>query len=130
MRPTVSIDSHSPTPPFEQLRNQLDEQIRQGFLAAGHQLPTVRQLAADLGLAKNTVVRAYRALERDGLVIGDRRRGTLILERQMTANQRDQILAAAAQRFLNDLTGIDATLEEATAVLQRMLCERAAEDGI
>lgn len=69
MRPTVSIDSHSPTSPFKQLRNQLDEQIRQGFLAAGHQLPTVRQLAADLGLAKNTVVHAYRALEHDSLVM-------------------------------------------------------------
>lgn len=118
MTPTVSIDPASPIPPFEQLRSQLDRQIRGGALVAGHQLPTVRQLATDLGLAKNTIVRAYRALERDGLILGDRRRGTVVLERQTTSGERDQVLAVAARRFVDDLADIDATLLEAIAAIR------------
>ena len=119
MTPTVTIDPASPIPPFEQLRNQIDRQIRGGILVAGRQLPTVRQLAADLGLAKNTVVRAYRALERDGLIQGDRRRGTVVLERETTSRERDKIIAAAARRFADDIGGVEATLHEAITALQR-----------
>ena len=121
MTPTVSIDPASPIPPFEQLRSQLDHQIRGGVLIAGRQLPTVRQLATDLGLAKNTVVRAYRALERDGLIVGDRRRGTVVLERRTTSGERDQILAVAARRFANDLASVNATLDEAITALRQTL---------
>jgi DNA-binding transcriptional regulator YhcF (GntR family) len=119
MTPTVTIDPSSPIPPFEQLRSQLDRQIRGGVLIAGRQLPTVRQLSADLGLAKNTVVRAYRALERDGLIQGDRRRGTVVLERKTTSGERDKIIAAAARRFTDDICGVDATLHEAITALRR-----------
>jgi DNA-binding transcriptional regulator YhcF (GntR family) len=121
MTATVSIDPDSPVPPFEQLRGQLDRQIRAGLLPAGSRLPTVRQLAADLALAKNTIVRAYRALEHDGLVTGDRRRGTVVLERSTTSSERNSIIAAAARRYANDLAGINATADEAVAALQKAL---------
>lgn len=121
MTPTVTIDPDSPIPPFEQLRNQLDRQIRGGVLAAGRQLPTVRQLATDLGLAKNTVVRAYQALERDGLVTGDRRRGTVVLDRQATSHERDEILTAAARRFADDIATVDASLDEAIDALRKVI---------
>lgn len=121
MKATVSIDPDSPVPPFEQLRGQLDRQIRGGLLPAGSRLPTVRQLAADLALAKNTVVRAYRALEHDGLVAGDRRRGTVVLERSTTASERNQIIAAAAHRYATEIAGVNATLNEAAAALREAL---------
>jgi DNA-binding transcriptional regulator YhcF (GntR family) len=118
---TVSIDPDSPVPPFEQLRGQLDRQIRGGVLPPGSRLPTVRQLSADLALAKNTIVRAYRALEHDGLVAGDRRRGTVVLERSTTSSDRNRILAAAAHRYANDLAEINATPGEAIAALRHAL---------
>jgi DNA-binding transcriptional regulator YhcF (GntR family) len=62
------IDAASPVPPFEQLRAQLARQIQDRTLAVGTRLPTIRRLAADLGLAVNTVGRAYRALEEAGLI--------------------------------------------------------------
>ena len=62
------VDTASPVPPFEQLRLQLIAQIERGELPPGTQLPTVRRLAADLGLAPNTVARTYRELEQAGLV--------------------------------------------------------------
>ncbi|SCK24661.1 transcriptional regulator, GntR family [Streptomyces sp. WMMB 714] len=64
----IVIDSSSPVPPFEQLRAQLARQIHDRALAVGTKLPTIRRLAADLGLAVNTVGRAYRELEAAGLI--------------------------------------------------------------
>ena len=118
MTVTVAIDIDSPTPPFEQLRQQLDSQIRAGNLQPGDRLPTVRQLSSDLGLAKNTVVRAYRALERDGLVAGQRRRGTIIAERVIPATEREVLIATAARRFAADLREHDATINEALSAVQ------------
>ncbi|XVU26437.1 GntR family transcriptional regulator [Actinoplanes sp. CA-054009] len=64
----IVIDSTSPVPPFEQLRGQLARQIQDRTLAVGTRLPAIRRLAADLGLAVNTVGRAYRELEEAGLI--------------------------------------------------------------
>jgi DNA-binding transcriptional regulator YhcF (GntR family) len=64
----IVIDPASPVPPFEQLRAQLAGQIQDHTLAVGTRLPAIRRLAADLGLAVNTVGRAYRELEEAGLI--------------------------------------------------------------
>jgi DNA-binding transcriptional regulator YhcF (GntR family) len=58
----------SPVPPYEQLRAQFARQIQDHTLAVGTRLPTIRHLAADLGLAVNTVGRAYQELEEAGLI--------------------------------------------------------------
>lgn len=72
------IDSGLTMPPFEQLRAQVIEQIQSRELEPGSQLPTVRKLASDLGLAANTVARAYRELEHAGYVRTQGRRGTVV----------------------------------------------------
>lgn len=64
----ITVDPDSPVPPYEQVRVQLAELIGDGRLPVGSRLPTVRQLAADLRLAANTVARAYRELEGAGLL--------------------------------------------------------------
>ncbi|WP_030022438.1 GntR family transcriptional regulator [Streptomyces monomycini] len=64
----IVIDPASPVPPFEQLRAQLARQIQDRTLAVGTRLPAIRRLAADLGLAANTVGRSYRELEEAGLI--------------------------------------------------------------
>lgn len=74
----ITIDPASSTAPFEQLRTQLAEQIRSGELVAGTRLPTVRRMADDLGIAPNTVARAYRELEQEGLVETRGRNGTVV----------------------------------------------------
>ena len=77
----IQVDPDSPTPPYEQLRAQIVTMIESGTLPAGRQLPTIRQLAADLGLAANTVARAYRELETDGWVVSRVRHGTTVAHR-------------------------------------------------
>lgn len=74
----LRVDLSSPVPPFEQIRAGVAGLIRQGDLAPGTRLPTVRSLAADLGVANGTVARAYRELEAAGLVDGQGRRGTAV----------------------------------------------------
>jgi DNA-binding transcriptional regulator YhcF (GntR family) len=76
--PVISVDADSPTPPFEQVRGQIAAGIAEGSLAPGTRLPPVRTLAADLGLAANTVARAYRELESAGLVETRGRAGTVV----------------------------------------------------
>jgi DNA-binding transcriptional regulator YhcF (GntR family) len=74
----VSIDEAAGIAPHEQLRSQVAAQVTDGRLPAGTKLPTVRRLAADLGLAVNTVARAYRELEADGVVVTHGRAGTFV----------------------------------------------------
>ena len=76
--PHLTIDPASATPPFEQVRTQIAAAIAAGQLGAGTKLPTVRQLAADLGLAATTVARAYRELESDAVITTHGRRGTCV----------------------------------------------------
>jgi DNA-binding transcriptional regulator YhcF (GntR family) len=82
-------------PPFEQLRSQVARRAASGDLPAGTKLPTVRALAAELGLAANTVARAYRELEADGVVVTEGRRGTFIAS-GTAATSADADRAAAA----------------------------------
>jgi DNA-binding transcriptional regulator YhcF (GntR family) len=74
----VTLDMLAATPPYEQVRAQLAGHIRAGALRPGEKLPVVRALAADLGVATNTIARAYRELEAGGLVTTRRRVGTIV----------------------------------------------------
>jgi len=75
---TITVTHDSPIPPYEQLRLGVIAQVRSGELTAGTKIPTVRALAAQLGLAPNTVARAYRELEADGVVETRGRQGSFI----------------------------------------------------
>lgn len=74
----ITIDTDSGMPPFEQVRSQLARKISDRTLAVGTRLPTVRALATELGLAANTVARAYRELEEAGMVETRGRAGTFV----------------------------------------------------
>jgi DNA-binding transcriptional regulator YhcF (GntR family) len=68
----------SPSPVYEQIRSQIAVFVRTGVLHEGDRLPTVRVLAADLGIAINTVARAYQELQAAGLVRIAGRHGTVV----------------------------------------------------
>ena len=90
----VRIDSASTVPPFEQLRVQILDAANEGRLAVGTRLPPVRALAARLGLAVNTVARAYRELEQAEVVTTRSRAGTVIAA--AGDNGRRRVAEAAA----------------------------------
>ena len=74
----ITVDLRSAIPPYEQIRSQISSLIALGALDPGTRLPTVRSLAADLGIATGTVARAYKELEAGGLVDSRRRGGTVV----------------------------------------------------
>jgi len=91
----ISIDSRSATPPYEQLRVQFMAEVTSGALAAGTRIPTVRKLAGDLGLAPNTVARAYRELEADGFIETRGRNGSFVSAQGDAAERQAQEAARA-----------------------------------
>lgn len=74
----LRVDPSLQTPPFEQIKEQLTDLRADGTLGANHRLPTVRHLAAELGLAPSTVARAYRELEASGVIETRGRHGSFV----------------------------------------------------
>lgn len=97
---SIAVDLLSPVPPYEQIRQQVGAHVAAGLLGTGDRLPTVRALAARLGLATNTVARAYQELEAGGLVSTRRRVGTMVTaERAAPQDPADVAVRAAANRL-------------------------------
>ncbi|MFD7708997.1 GntR family transcriptional regulator [Streptomyces sp. NPDC059785] len=92
---TLKIHIDAGAAAYEQVRAQISEQARSGALPVGYRLPTVRGLAESLGLAANTVAKAYRALEADGVIETRGRNGTVIAAAGAAA-EREAAAAAAA----------------------------------
>lgn len=91
----IVLDAGAAVAPYEQLRTQISEQARSGALPVGCKLPTVRGLAEDLGLAANTVAKAYRALEADGVIETRGRNGTFVAAAGDAAERQAASAAAA-----------------------------------
>src|ERR1700727_2057722 len=72
------LDGSSGVPPYLQLGHQVRQSLLLGYLREGDQLPTVKDVAADLVINPNTVVKAYRQLEHEGLVGGRPGQGTFV----------------------------------------------------
>jgi DNA-binding transcriptional regulator YhcF (GntR family) len=83
--PVIQLDEASPVPKYQQIVEQVRALVAQGALAPGAPLPSVRQLAGDLGVNINTVLAAYRVLEADGIVLLRRGSRAVIHPRLATA---------------------------------------------
>lgn len=127
----VQVDPRSPVPVFEQIRAQVSRLIASGQLRPGTRLPTIRDLATDLDLARGTVNRAYDALARDGLVETLGRHGTIVLGPERAVARPDDVTSAAdALAVVAQQTGLDATAAHAAldAALERLRARpRSAE---
>jgi GntR family transcriptional regulator len=119
----VEVDTGSPVPAYEQVRAQIDTMIATGVLAAGAHLPPIRQLAADLGLAANTVARAYHELELAGVVASRVRHGTVVLSRAaadpLPRPEVARRLGEAAQTYARISRQLGVTVDEAQAAFRR-----------
>lgn len=92
------VDDRSPLPVYVQLAQQLIAAIGRGDASRGEQLPSVRDVAAALGVNPNTVNRAYAELEREGVVATKRGRGTFVAGAKRSVDMRR--LAEIAERFV------------------------------
>jgi GntR family transcriptional regulator len=96
------LDLHSGVPVYRQIVDQVRGGVASGALTVGDQLPTVRQLAVDLSINPNTVVRAYRELELGGLLETHQGTGTFISEQKMRAGTSERERARQLAGIVDD----------------------------
>lgn len=114
----VIVETASAVPPYEQVRSQLAEQITDGRLPVGVKLPTVRKLAADLGIAPNTVARAYRELEAAELIDTRGRAGTFV---GASGDHSRTRAATAAAEYVFAVDNLGIPRSEALAIVRAAL---------
>lgn len=109
-----TVDHDSPVAPYEQVREQVRARVESGELTPGTRLPTVRGLATDLGLAANTVARAYRELEALGIIETRGRAGSVVSGDQVAHAARQ-----AAHDFVERLTALGISEAEGIDLVRR-----------
>ncbi len=86
----LSIDPKSGVPIYRQIIDRVRDGIARGLLSPGDQLPTVRQLAADLSINPNTVIRAYREMEISGVLDTQQGSGTFVANRKPREDESER----------------------------------------
>ncbi|MEU6984449.1 GntR family transcriptional regulator [Streptomyces sp. NPDC046324] len=110
----ITVDTDSSTAPYEQLRAQIAERARSGAVPVGYKLPTVRGLAEELGLAANTVAKAYKSLEADGVIETRGRHGTFVAA---AGDAAARLAATAAATYAGEARRLGLTHEAASAAV-------------
>jgi GntR family transcriptional regulator len=104
---TIQINRKSRVPVYLQIVDQIKHLIAAGRLQPGEQLPTIRQLAVDLGVARNTVAHAYKELNREGVISTWQGRGTLVSEQpdqlQLARMRRERLGSVFSEPFVEVL---------------------------
>src|SRR6185503_19740781 len=95
----ITLDSRSGVPVYRQIIDRVTAGIARGAIRGGEQLPTVRQLAVDLSINPNTVIRAYRELEIRGIIDTQQGTGTFVSEDSPAPDKAER------QRLLSQLAG-------------------------
>jgi DNA-binding transcriptional regulator YhcF (GntR family) len=122
----VEVDPGSTVPPYEQIRAQLAGMITTGELPPGERLPTIRALAAELGLAINTVARAYRELETARLVTTRVRHGTTVTRGGLALSETEvhARLTEGARAYVALAHELGVPVEEAQAAVGKAFGHR------
>jgi GntR family transcriptional regulator len=119
------LDPRSGVATYLQIVQQVKEALRLGTIDVGDQLPTVREVVADLAINPNTVAKAYRDLEREGLVVARQGRGTFVASTLAPASLRhhDQ-LRAQLERWIDEAEAAGLDDESIRALISATLREK------
>lgn len=112
----ITLDAASTVAPYEQVRSQIAGQVASGELQPGDRLPTVRRLAEDIGVAANTVARAYRELEQAGVIETRGRSGSFV-----TGDQVERRAKEAAAAYLARTRALGLSPAEALALVRHQV---------
>jgi GntR family transcriptional regulator len=121
------LDPRSGVATYLQIVQQVKEALRLGTIDVGDQLPTVREVVADLAINPNTVAKAYRDLEHEGLVVAYQGRGTFVSSTLAPASLRHhEELRAALERWLQTAASAGLDEESIRALISATLRETLA----
>lgn len=111
----VMADCTDPAP-YDQVKRQIAEAVASGELSPGDKLPTVRRLAEEVGLAPNTVARAYRELEAVGVVDTRGRAGTFV-----SGDEASRAARQAAAEYADRARSLGLSRDEAVALVEHAI---------
>jgi GntR family transcriptional regulator len=118
------LDGRSGVATYVQIVQQVKEAIRLGVIEVGDQLPTVREVVAELAINPNTVAKAYRELEREGLVLARQGRGTFVAGTLGTQSlEHHDALRRDLERWLRDAERAGLDEESIRALISSTLRE-------
>ena len=101
----INIDPESSVPIYVQIEDRIHSLIAAGQMQPGEQLPTIRELAADIRVNLNTVARAYFELDREGVISTQRGRGTFVSgvpDAKQIAQKRQKLLYSIIESALEE----------------------------
>lgn len=126
--PPIAVDARAATPLYDQIAAQVKQAVAGGTLTAGDALPSVRQLAVRLRVNPNTVARAYRELEADGVVESRRGHGTFVAasRRRLSPAGRREAVRGAARRLVAEALAVGMAGDELEALVSSTWAELAA----
>jgi GntR family transcriptional regulator len=119
----ITLDNRSPEPIFEQIAFAVKEAVARGEMNEGEQLPSVRELAQELSVNPNTVVRAYELLTREGVVVRRQGAGCFITGRtsSLDGRHRRRQLQDLAARAVTEAFHLGFDAEDVRAALEQAL---------
>jgi len=117
----LKIDMNNDIPIYQQIRNQIVFGVAKGELKDGDSLPTVRQLAADIGVNPMTVNRAYSILKNEGMIIIDRRHGAKISLKSTDYKTFDVDFDQRAILLISEASTRGATKEELSEHISKLI---------
>ena len=121
------LDPRSGVATYLQIVQQVKEALRLGTIEVGDQLPTVREVVADLAINPNTVAKAYRELEREGLVVARQGRGTFVSNTLARSSIRHHdALRESLERWLDAAQNAGLDEESIRALISSTLRETLA----
>ncbi len=125
----IRVDPGASAPVFQQIVNEVKSAIARGAIMPGEAIPSVRQMAADTLLNPNTVAKAYRELEREGIVYTRRGLGLFVAERAgpLARSRRREELDDRLRRFIAEARRAGMTTAELRARIESALRETPPE---
>jgi GntR family transcriptional regulator len=115
----ISIDTNDPRAIYVQIVDEVRRAIVVGSLAPDDPLPSVRQLAGELGVNPNTVKQAYQELERQGVTYVERGTGTFVAKGRASREDRAAVARRVAERALQEATRNGLAVEELVDAIER-----------
>lgn len=120
----LQLDPESSVPIYIQIEDSIHSMIAAGQLQPGEQLPTIRELAADIRVNLNTVARAYFELDKEGVITTQRGKGTFVSgvpDQKQIEKKRQKLLHSIMLTALEEAYGLGYSVQEITAAFQEEL---------
>lgn len=128
----LTIDPESSVPIYIQIEENVHSLIAAGQLQPGEQLPTIRELAADIRVNLNTVARAYFELDREGVISTQRGKGTFVTgvpDKEQIERKRQKLLHSIIHSALEEAQTLGYSLDEIKKVFQKEISEWLKNNG-